>query len=260
MDYTFSIRFASGDCAVNPESEYHFWVFMHKRLRFFWKSRILVTIKNNTGVSSTKHSSLHYSSTNTTAVEPPNSFLLKQFNRRSYVTDYNSTVILYLLYNKLGSTNISPNDNSESLCGYYMNYQPLSIFCQLTHFPSLQANNMRPHRIYRGISRRIAASIRIRPRSAFTVARRMSACPLWRCTCSRISLRTAAVYAARCSRGPGCCKVTCAATPARSRTDVPTAARLSPIVRICERTCRRIQRTRTMSALSATSRSLSSRT
>jgi len=46
-------------------------------------------MKSNTDVFSTKRNSLSYPSTNTTTVEPPSSFLLKQSNRRSCVTDCN---------------------------------------------------------------------------------------------------------------------------------------------------------------------------
>jgi len=46
----------------------------------FWKSHVLVTMESNTGISSTKRDSLFYPSMNTTVLEPPSSFLLKQSN------------------------------------------------------------------------------------------------------------------------------------------------------------------------------------
>jgi len=123
--------------------------------------------------------------------------------------------------------------------------------------PSAASNTPR-RRTYRGTSRRTVASTPNQPKSAFTAARRTSACPPWRCTCSRTSSPTAAAFAARCSRDLGYCRVTYVVTPARSRTDAPTAARRLPIVRIYGRTCRRTRPTRITSARDVTRPSPSS--
>jgi len=47
MDHTFSIGFTLGDCAGQSRVWISFLGFhiVHKQLRFFWKTRILVTIK-----------------------------------------------------------------------------------------------------------------------------------------------------------------------------------------------------------------------
>uniref|UniRef100_A0A7N9CDG4 C2H2-type domain-containing protein n=1 Tax=Macaca fascicularis TaxID=9541 RepID=A0A7N9CDG4_MACFA len=62
------------------------------------------------------------------------------------------------------------------------------------------------------------------------------------------------------SRGPGCCRATCARTLARSRSAARTAARPSPTAPTCARTCRRIRPSSTTAAASATRASRSSPT
>lgn len=116
------------------------------------------------------------------------------------------------------------------------------------------ASGTRPHRTYRGTSRRTAVWIRCRPSGAASAARRTCPCRLWPCTCSRINCHTCAASAGSCFRDHGYCKAICVLTREKSLMAARTAAKLLRIDRICAHTCRRTRRTKISSALDVTRR------